>query len=339
MHIAPGEKPPVLSGSLDGQWSTLDRVTLTSGRLADPKRADEVVMSASTARELGMHVGSVLPMGFFTNEQKYNLPGCCSANGKGKLAPHLKVNLKLVGIVVVNTQVVEDDIDALGDNPVLLTPTLMRELVPCCAFVTFSYIKVDGGARNVPAVQAEIARAFPKLRAGPAGGGPQTSVAVAKAERAIEPESIALGVFGAIAALAALLIAGQLIGRQLRVGADERAVLRALGASPATTVGDGLLGVLGAVVLGALLASVAAVGLSPLAPLGPVRRVEHVERRVRLDRARSRPRGSRRAAERRSRSRSRTARRRIGLLAETNGPKPADHEPRGLRTRASRSRR
>jgi hypothetical protein len=273
MHIAPGEKPPVLSGSLDGEYSTLDRVTLTSGRLADPKRADEVIMSASAARQLGMHIGSVLPMGFFTNAQ-LQLPDCCSASGKGELAPHLKVDLKLVGIVVFNTQIVEDDIDALGDNPVILTPTLMRALVPCCAYYTFSFIKVEGGARNAPAVQAEIAGAFPSS-AGKFRGGPLTSGLVAKAERAIEPESIALGVFGAIAALAALLIAAQLIGRQLRTGADERAVLRALGASPATTVGEGLLGILGAVLLGALLASVAAVGLSPLAPLGPVRRVEH----------------------------------------------------------------
>ncbi len=274
LHVAPGAKPPVLSGSVDGQWSSLDRATLMSGRLADPRRADEVVMSASTARELGMHVGSVLPMGFFTNAQVYNLSGCCRANGKGKLAPHLKVNLRLVGIVVVNTQVIEDDIDALGDNPVLLTPALMRELVPCCSFVTFSYVKVGGGKHNIPVVLSEIARAFPNLSRGAGGGGHQTSVAVAKAERAIEPESIALGVFGAIATLAALLITIQLIGRQLRVGGDERAVLRALGASPATTVGDALLGALGAVVLGAVLASITAVGLSPLAPLGPVRRVE-----------------------------------------------------------------
>ena len=34
------------------------------------KRADEVIMSASAARQLGMHIGSVLPMGFFTNTQK-----------------------------------------------------------------------------------------------------------------------------------------------------------------------------------------------------------------------------------------------------------------------------
>ena len=79
--------------------------------------------------------------------------------------------------------------------------------------------------------------------------------------------------FGAIAALAALLIAGQLIGRQLRLGADDLGTLRALGAGPAMTVGDGLPGVLGAVVAGSLLAAAVAVGLSPLAPLGPVRAV------------------------------------------------------------------
>ena len=74
-------------------------------------------MSASAARELGLHIGSVVPMGFFTNTQLYDLPGCCSANGKGKLAPHLKVNLKLVGIVVIDSEIIEDDIDALGTTP------------------------------------------------------------------------------------------------------------------------------------------------------------------------------------------------------------------------------
>jgi hypothetical protein len=50
-------------------------------------------------------------------------------------------------------------------------------------------------------------------------------------------------------------------------------VLWALGASPATIAGDGLIGALSAVVFGALLAVAVAVLLSPLAPLGPVRDV------------------------------------------------------------------
>jgi hypothetical protein len=275
LHQLPGSTPPVLTGSLDGAYSRLDRLTFTSGRPADPRRLDEVVMSASAARELGMHVGSVLPMGFFTNAQ-LRLQGCCTANGKGKLAPHLKVDLRLVGIAVFNTELIEDDIDSLGDVPVILSPALMAKLVLCCSFYTTTGIKVEGGNRNVPAVRAEIARAAPNLaKIGAFSSATYTSVAEQKAERAVEPESIALGVFGAIAALAVLLIAVQLIGRQLRRESDERAVLRALGASSATTIGDGLFGVIGAVTLGALLAGVVAVALSPIGPLGPVRPVEH----------------------------------------------------------------
>ncbi|MGO9875942.1 MAG: FtsX-like permease family protein [Acidimicrobiia bacterium] len=276
LHLSPGESPPNIGGSFDGQFSTVDRVTLTTGRLADPRRANEVVMNAGAAHEFGVHVGSILPVGFYTNNQQS--PGLQPPPGTKLPPPHLKVDLDVVGIVVFHTQVIEDDVDRLADTWVLLTPALMRELVPCCAFVTETTMTVDGGNRNAAAVEAEIVRAVPKLKAFSGGGGANasmTAVEEAKAERAIEPESIALGVFGAIAALAVLLIAGQLIGRQLRLGADERAVLRSLGASPAMTVGDGLLGIFGAVVAGALLAGVVAVGISPLTPLGPVRYVEH----------------------------------------------------------------
>jgi hypothetical protein len=85
--------------------------------------------------------------------------------------------------------------------------------------------------------------------------------------------AIALGVFGAIAALTALVIAGQVISRQLRAASEDLTVLRALGAGPKTIAADGLSGVLSAVVLGSLLAVAVAVALSPLSPLGPVRPV------------------------------------------------------------------
>ena len=64
-----------------------------------------------------------------------------------------------------------------------------------------------------------------------------------------------------------------MIGRQLRAGSDELDVLRALGARPAMTTADGLIGVAGAIVAGALLAAIVAVALSPLAPIGAVRNV------------------------------------------------------------------
>jgi hypothetical protein len=65
----------------------------------------------------------------------------------------------------------------------------------------------------------------------------------------------------------------QVIARQLQATDEDIEVLRALGASPATAMGEGLLGILGAIVLGSLLAAGVAIGLSPLSPIGPVRPV------------------------------------------------------------------
>ena len=96
----------------------------------------------------------------------------------------------------------------------------------------------------------------------------------AEAQQAIRPEAIALGVFGVIAGLAALLIGVQSISRQLQAGSGDTGVLRGLGASPAATTADGLPGILGAIAAGSLLAVAVAVGLSPLTLFGPVRAAE-----------------------------------------------------------------
>jgi hypothetical protein len=123
----------------------------------------------------------------------------------------------------------------------------------------------------VAAVEQEITQLVPK-------GKPYafhvTSVTEGQVERSSKPEAIALGVFGAIAALAALLIAGQAISRALWAESEDLEVLRALGADSLTVTWDAILGLLGGVVLGATLAVVLAVLFSPLAPLGPARQVD-----------------------------------------------------------------
>ena len=80
--------------------------------------------------------------------------------------------------------------------------------------------------------------------------------------------------FGIIAALAALIIGAQSISRQLRAATDDADILRALGAGPAATTADSVLGILAAVVAGALLAVAVAIGLSPFSLFGPVRQVQ-----------------------------------------------------------------
>ena len=269
-HFRAGEAPPGLIGSADGEFATQDRVVVTQGRLANPHRVDEAVLSAGAARVAGLHVGSVVPLGIFTNAQAV-LPDCCSATGTVK--PHRQVDLKVVGIVLFNNEVVQDDVDALGADTVLFTPAFTREFRDCCAYFSQSALQLERGSRDVAAVKTELAR-LDIGRFGNFSAGSAPSLVEAQAERAIKPQAIALGVFGAIAALAALLIAGQVIGRQLRSGTADLAVVRALGASTAMTTSDGLIGILGAVVFGSLLAVGVAVGVSPLAPIGPVRPVD-----------------------------------------------------------------
>ncbi|HLX89832.1 MAG TPA: FtsX-like permease family protein, partial [Acidimicrobiales bacterium] len=92
--------------------------------------------------------------------------------------------------------------------------------------------------------------------------------------RAVKPESIALGVFGLIALLAALLITAQAISRRIRSDVRDLDVLRALGADRVMTVTGSLLGTIGAIFIGAVAAAVVAVALSPIAPIGAVRRID-----------------------------------------------------------------
>jgi hypothetical protein len=241
--------------------------TVTQGRMVDPARADEFVVTAAIERIFGWHVGEVVHFGAYTNAQ-----AALPSFGTARVAPYRRFEAKLVGIVVESQAVVEDQVDAPSNADLLLfTPTLTRPFLNCCTYYAGASVNVAGGSRNVPVVAREITHVLP------AGFSPfvvnPTALIEAKAERAIKPESIALGVFGGIAALAVLLIGGQLISRQLRFGGDDQDTLRALGAGPSMTMSDGLIGIVMSVVVGTVIAVAVAVGLSPLAPLGPVRPV------------------------------------------------------------------
>jgi hypothetical protein len=251
-------------GSVDGEFFDQDRVTVVAGRMANPDRANEDVISEATAARYGVHVGQINTLDFYTNAETY-LP----TFGTPSVRPYLRMNIKVVGIVVFSNELVQDDIDALSSQYLLFTPALTRKLTQCCTTYTFSALRVSHGVRDLATVESELDRAAPGIT----GQLQVTSLLEGKAERAIRPESIALGVLGGAAAAAPLLIAAQLIGRQFRYGAEDLAVLRALGADRATTTSDGLIGILGAVVIGSFLAAGVAIGLSPLSPIGPVRPV------------------------------------------------------------------
>jgi FtsX-like permease family len=252
-------------GSLDGLSFNMDRPGVVEGRMADPTHANEFVTTAAAAEQEHWHVGEVVPFGFYTEAQ------IASANfAKGAVKPTIPVEAKLVGLVEFSDGVVQDEVDRFPTFA-LFTPALTRTLVAKgMTFATYYGVQTAKGSQDVAAVERALEKVIPPDTTVQEH---LTSLVAAKSERAIKPESIALGVFGGIAALVALVIGAQAIARQSRAGRVELEVLRALGADPLTVMGDGLVGAFLAVVVGALLAGAVAVALSPLAPIGPVRPV------------------------------------------------------------------
>jgi hypothetical protein len=252
--------------SVDGLYFTQDRVAVTQGRMADPRRPDQFVMNAEGARLLGLRVGETLSLGFYTNVESES-PGF----GTARVRPVVRVRARLVGLVDFNNEIVQDDIDR-QQGLLLLTPALSRELLPAGTNSGISWygLQLDHGARDAAAVESEING---QLRQTATAFFHVAGVSEAQAQSVIEPDWIALAAFALIAGIAALVIAAQAIARQIRVGSGDAQVLRALGAGPAMIAADSLTGILGAVVAGALLAVGLAVLLSPIAPIGPVRPV------------------------------------------------------------------
>ena len=252
--------------SLDGMTVDQDRLAILQGRAANPRRADEIVMNAGAARILGVQVGQVIALGLYTPAQM-NLPDF----GSPKVKPAVLVHERLVGIVALNTQLVQDDVDQTY-GVIYVDAALTRRIVkPLNLFTPVLYgVQLLDGDRGIAKMQHELVALVPK---GQIYEFHVASTVTSQVELAIKPESVALGSFGAIAALACLILAGQAISRLLGRGERDRDVLRALGASPVIIVTEGLVGVLLAVGLGTIVAAVVAVALSPLGPLGPVRPV------------------------------------------------------------------
>ncbi len=251
-------------GSLDGLYLDQDRVIITEGRLANSKRAGEIVISEQTARRFGLRPGQSFDLNLYSGQQAAD-PRFDPMTRQ----PLHRVRLTITGIGVFTDEVVQDDIDRI--YRVLATPALTRKMAGCCGSYSWTGLKLAGAQRDVDAVQQEY------IRRVPAGTPPifrVTSVVEDQGERAVRPESVAAAVFGLIAALIALVLATQAIRRKIVGGRSPRGVLRAVGASPLALVLEAVLGILCAIAAGVVLAVGVAVAVSPAAPLGVLHRLE-----------------------------------------------------------------
>jgi hypothetical protein len=264
------EVPPAIEsgdvatfGSMRDEYFSEDKLSVVQGRMANPKLADEFVMTAAAERLMGWHVGQVVPMDFYRFAQEES-----AGFGSAKVKPALTLTMHLVGTVVLNDEVVLDEVDRYP-TPMIFTPALTNPISKGFGYYEYA-LQLDHGARDVAKVEREIIKVLPR---GTVYQFHVTSIVAGQVNRSVEPEAFALGVFGLIAELAMLVIAGGLIARALERDGDDIEILRALGGAPSTTAGASLFGVLASAFAGAVLALVVGVALSPLAPIGPVRPV------------------------------------------------------------------
>jgi len=254
-----------LAGSLDGEFFRQDKLTVLAGRLPAASSTNEVVLTPSMASAFHLAVGDRMTWQFYRAALIDGLP-------IGQTYPAQRISF-LVAAIADRPPALSDQFD---NAPfAILSPGATAPFVANEWGFGWVAMRLRGGDAGVPALRERLNRlatAFSQQL-----GVPVTitirrmAIVQQEAQRAIEPQAVALGVLGGLAALAMLVLMGQGLAQLLGRSAADAPALRAMGASPlqtAAAVGScGAAAVVGAEAV----AIVGAIALSPLAPVGPVR--------------------------------------------------------------------
>ena len=258
-----------LNGSLDGEYFSQDRMTVLAGKLPPQESTTTVVLTPATARMFGTGVGG-------TVRYAYSPLG---ADGRPTGKPFTR-SYRVAAIVEVPPALVDESDHAEGS---ILPPGATRQVL-AEYFYAWIGLRLARGTEGIPALQADLTRLTREIRqqahsthqdlSSLSFSVNRSDVIHNQVQQAIRPEAIALSVFGAIAALAMLVLVGQGLLQMISRSSPEIAVIRALGATRAqAALAAGLPGVI-PVLGGVILAVAGAVAVSPLAPVGPVRRFD-----------------------------------------------------------------
>ena len=259
-----------LNGSLDGEYFSQDRATVLAGRLPPQESTSTVVLTPAIAKAFGTGVGGTVSYQF--------RPVDAQQRPAGK--PFTR-SFRVAAIVTVPPALTDESDQAEGS---IFPPGATRQLLPEY-FYAWIGLRLAQGTAGTGDLQQHLAVLAVDLHrqarqavhhdvTPPSFTVNRTDVIRNQVQQAIRPEAVALSVFGAIAALAMLVLVGQGLAQMISRSAPDTAVLRVLGATRAQAALAAALPGLIAVLGGAALAVAIAVALSPLAPVGPVRRYD-----------------------------------------------------------------
>jgi hypothetical protein len=259
-----------LSGSFGGAYLTRDRMTVLAGRLPRLGATREIALSPGIARLFGVSAGGRVTYQFYRlNPVTY------------QSAPGRRITFRVTGIADIPPVLVDQSDEQEGG---VLPPAATRQLLP---YYVFSWVgvRLQHGTAGIPALQHHLATLATTIQrrylAATHQKLPGLTFAVARQDivrsevrQAIGPQVVALAVFGAIAALAMLVLAGQGLAQLVSRAAQDTSAVRALGGSRAQAALAASLPGVAAILGAALLAVAGATALSPLAPVGQVRQFD-----------------------------------------------------------------
>jgi len=254
--------------ALDDEGRDIGRPRLLAGRLPDPTRADEIMVSERMAAAADIGVGDHIDAVLLTEEPIDPLHPVAAADQGDP------IRLTVTGIGVQYDEVVPfGELNASGS--ILATPPLAGLVDRADWNFEGAYVDVEPGTDL-----AELTGAIEALglQDDLGTGGPvfvsNEASAAQQANDAMRPLAVALAVAATAIGLVALLVVGQAVSRSAREAPEEVEALRAIGARPndrlafaaARAAVIGVAGAAGAVVLAVL--------LSPRFPIGVARVAE-----------------------------------------------------------------
>ncbi|MBL7490447.1 FtsX-like permease family protein [Frankia sp. AgB1.9] len=246
---------------------TVERPVVLAGRLADPNRADEAVVSprflTTNGLKLGDSVTAVLPTPAQTDAQTVN---ATSASFTG---PHQR--LTIVGVVRSAWFYLDGPGGPGGIQVSYGFTARYRQNLRGSGEQTIvnAQIRLRSGAAGVPAFQAGLDRV---------AGHPVDIIDVVQDERDYRAttsfEAGALATFALAAYLAAVVLVGQAVVRFVIGAAADLGVLRTLGLTVRQATAAAAAGPVLATTVGVLVGAAGAAGVSSLFPIGSASWVE-----------------------------------------------------------------
>jgi hypothetical protein len=256
------------SEQFSGGFFDQDRMTVLAGRMPRPGATGQIALTPRLADRFGVRVGGRVTY-FFSN--------AFSPAGTRSVMRAYRVTA-----IVDIPPVLVDQADQ--QNVGVLPPGATRQLLAYYSYAGVG-VRLDRGTAGIPGLQhqlavlasaldRQVARATHQNRTGLSFEISRSDVIQGRVQQAIRPQAVALAVFGGIAVLAMLVLAGQGLAQILSRSGPDNAVARALGSSRVQVAMAAALPGAIAIAAGVVLAAAGAIALSPLAPIGQVRQFD-----------------------------------------------------------------